>query len=405
MKRSRFFISMCAASLLVFAGCSSYDPSNDEIGYELSEQYFVSGKITNADGVSSIDGVNVCVNGKALAVSDANGNYTITSDSKLKGEISFRKEGYVTVSRDLNMSTLSAEVSAMNMSALMTPSNKAVEVSNNNATLKFPGSELTSEVAVWTNKDAFPVNVTSFSATNYVNPDADDFASLRMEPMGVMLEKPITVALQSGLPKGVSFDEPMVIDQASSTKASAGKVLFDEELNAYLFETDKLSDYSFSCNIDITVGPIVTDNKVFQHIVVDNACGATKPYNWKQCVDEKFGSQIETNLKLEIKNKFPNLSDIDHDMIEKEVRKITIKWMSTVDETYIEEVCKGRVKIQPNTKLIYKSYARSQTTELKFKFKSEGRKINLKVKTVKWLGCKADMKIKACTDHVGGGGY
>lgn len=405
MKRSRFFISMCAASLLVFAGCSSYDPSNDEIGYELSEQYFVSGKITNADGVSSIDGVDVCINGKALAVSDANGNYTISSDSKLKGEISFRKEGYVTVSRDLNMSTLSAEISAMNMSALMTPSNKAVEVSNNNATLKFPGSELTSEVAVWTNKDAFPVNVTSFSATNYVNPDADDFASLRMEPMGVMLEKPITVALQSGLPKGVSFDEPMVIDQASSTKASAGKVLFDEELNAYLFETDKLSDYSFSCNIDITVGPIVTDNKVFQQITVDNACGATKPYNWKQCVDEKFGSQIETNLKLEIKNQFPDFSDSDREMIEKEVRKITIKWMSTVDETYIEEVCKGRIKIQPNTKLIYKSYARSQTTELKFKFKSEGRKINLKVKTVKWLGCRADMKIKACTDHVGGGGY
>ncbi|MGL4326586.1 MAG: hypothetical protein ACRCS7_03805 [Tannerellaceae bacterium] len=405
MKRSRFFISMCAASLLVFAGCSSYDPSNDEIGYELSEQYFVSGKITNADGVSSIDGVDVCINGKALAVSDANGNYTISSDSKLKGEISFRKEGYVTVSRDLNMSTLSAEISAMNMSALMTPSNKAVEVSNNNATLKFPGSELTSEVAVWTNKDAFPVNVTSFSATNYVNPDADDFASLRMEPMGVMLEKPITVALQSGLPKGVSFDEPMVIDQASSTKASAGKVLFDEELNAYLFETDKLSDYSFSCNIDITVGPIVTDNKVFQLITVDNACGATKPYNWKQCVDEKFGSQIETNLKLEIKNQFPDFSDSDREMIEKEVRKITIKWMSTVDETYIEEVCKGRIKIQPNTKLIYKSYARSQTTELKFKFKSEGRKINLKVKTVKWLGCRADMKIKACSDHVGGGGY
>ncbi|MGL4491851.1 MAG: hypothetical protein ACRCT5_03290, partial [Tannerellaceae bacterium] len=339
------------------------------------------------------------------AVSDANGNYTISSDSKLKGEISFRKEGYVTVSRDLNMSTLSAEISAMNMSALMTPSNKAVEVSNNNATLKFPGSELTSEVAVWTNKDAFPVNVTSFSATNYVNPDADDFASLRMEPMGVMLEKPITVALQSGLPKGVSFDEPMVIDQASSTKASAGKVLFDEELNAYLFETDKLSDYSFSCNIDITVGPIVTDNKVFQLITVDNACGATKPYNWKQCVDEKFGSQIETNLKLEIKNQFPDFSDSDREMIEKEVRKITIKWMSTVDETYIEEVCKGRIKIQPNTKLIYKSYARSQTTELKFKFKSEGRKINLKVKTVKWLGCRADMKIKACSDHVGGGGY
>lgn len=405
MKRSRFFISMCAASLLVFAGCSSYDPSNDEIGYELSEQYFVSGKITNADGVSSIDGVDVCINGKALAVSDANGNYTISSDSKLKGEISFRKEGYVTVSRDLNMSTLSAEISAMNMSALMTPSNKAVEVSNNNATLKFPGSDLTSEVAVWTNKDAFPVNVTSFSATNYVNPDADDFASLRMEPMGVMLEKPITVALQSGLPKGVSFDEPMVIDQASSTKASAGKVLFDEELNAYLFETDKLSDYSFSCNIDITVGPIVTDNKVFQLITVDNACGATKPYNWKQCVDEKFGSQIETNLKLEIKNQFPDFSDSDREMIEKEVRKITIKWMSTVDETYIEEVCKGRIKIQPNTKLIYKSYARSQTTELKFKFKSEGRKINLKVKTVKWLGCRADMKIKACSDHVGGGGY
>ncbi|MGL5563161.1 MAG: hypothetical protein ACRDCN_11145, partial [Tannerellaceae bacterium] len=375
MKRSRFLISMCAASLLVFAGCSSYDPSNDEIGYELSEQYFVSGKITNAGGEGSIDGVDVCINGKALAVSDANGNYTITSDSKLNGEISFRKDGYVTVSRVLDMSTLSAEISVMSLSAFMTPSNKSVEVSNNSATLKFPGSNLTSEVAVWTSKGTFPVDVTSFSATNYVNPDADDFASLRMEPMGVMLEKPITVALQSGLPKGVSFDEPSVIDQASVTKASAGEVLFDEELNAYLFETEKLSDYSFSCNIDVKVGPIVTDNKVFQQITVDNACGATKPYNWTQCVDEKFGSQIETNLKMEIKNKFPNLSDFDREMIENEVRKITIKWMSTVDETYVEEVCKGKVKIQPNTKLIYTSYARFQTTELKFKFKSEGKKI------------------------------
>lgn len=405
MKKSRFFISMCGASLLILSGCNSYDPSSDEIGYELSEQYFVSGKITNPDGISSIDGVDVCINGKALAVSDANGNYTITSESRLNGEILFRKEGYVTVSRDLDMSALSTEVSAMNLSALMTPSNKAVKVSNNCVNFKFPGSDLTSEVAVWTNKDAFPVDVTSFSATNYVNPDADDFASLRMEPMGVKLEKPITVALQSGLPKGVSFDEPMVIDQASSTKAPAGRVLFDEVLNAYLFETDKLSDYSFSCNIDVTVGPVVTDNKVFQQIIVDNACGATKPYNWMQCVDEKFGSQIETNLKLEIKNKFPDLSDSDREMIEKEVRKITIKWMSTVDETYIEEVCKGKVKIQPNTKLIYKSYARSQSTELKFKFKNNSKKINLKVKTVKWLGCKAEMKVKSCTDHAGGGGY
>lgn len=405
MKRSRFFISMCAASLLVFGGCSSYDPSNDEIGYELSEQYFVSGKITNADGISSIDGVDICVNGKALAVSDANGNYTISSDSKLNGEISFRKNGYVTVSRALDMSTLSSEVSAMNLSALMTQSNSAIEVPDNDLIIKFPGSELTSEVAVWTNAGAFPNDVTSFSATNYVNPDADDFASLRMEPIGVMLEKPITVAFQSGLPKGVSFDEPTVIDQGSFTKAPVGPVLFDERLNAYLFETNKLSDYSFSCNIDVKVGPIVTDNKVFQQITVDDACGAKKPYNWKQCVDEKFGSQIETNLKLEIKNAFPNLSDSDHEMIENEVRKITIKWMSTVDETYIEEVCKGRVKIQPNTKLIYKSYARSQTTELKFKFKSEGKKINLKVKTVKWLGCQAEMKVKACNDHTGGGGY
>ena len=133
MKTTNFWsLSLLAATLMVgglsFNSCKKdeVEPVPEVVENPLEkEAYFITGKVT--DGTNALADVSVSA-GKESAKTDASGAYQIEVDKKGSFELSFAKDGYITIKNEVTVDSKAEKGATVFYSQILTKQAESVKV-------------------------------------------------------------------------------------------------------------------------------------------------------------------------------------------------------------------------------------------------------------------------------------
>lgn len=274
MKTTNFWsLSLLAATLMVgglsFNSCKKdeVEPVPEIVENPLEKDaYFITGKVT--DGTNALADVAVSA-GDVSAKTDAAGSYQIEVGKKGTFELSFVKDGYITIKNEVTISSGADKGAIVSYSQVLSKKADPVKIDSEKETqlaaneqidVTFPAGAVNTETEVTMTpfvpaadkktKDAADKAATSDSTTPVTVTTSMSLACLNCEPDGLTFGKPVEVKLKAEeATGGVYFTK--VKHYVNGTEK--GDASFDAASNSYVILLDGFSVHEVKATTDLTV--------------------------------------------------------------------------------------------------------------------------------------------------------
>lgn len=274
MKTTNFWsLSLLAATLMVgglsFNSCKKdeVEPVPEVVENPLEkEAYFITGKVT--DGANALADVAVSA-GSVSAKTDAAGTYLIEVSKKGTFELSFAKDGYITIGNEVTINNDADKGAIVSYSQILTKKADAVKVDPEKDTRFAITSKADALILAGAVEKETDVTITSFvpATDKELKKVADkavstsstqegsttlSLASFYCEPDGITFKKPLEIKVKAtAASDGTYFaDVKHVVNGKES-----GEVEYDDTDHSYMLLLDGFSVHELKVSTDLSVEP------------------------------------------------------------------------------------------------------------------------------------------------------
>lgn len=345
MKTTNYCSLGLLAATLVFGGLFFNSCKDDEVEPvpEIVENplekdaYFITGKVT--DGANALADVAVSA-GSVSAKTDAAGTYLIEVTKKGTFELSFAKDGYITIGNEVTIDNDADKGTIVSYSQVLTKKADAVKVDPEKDTQVTASGDVDVAIPAGAVKTETDVTITPFvPAADKKVKEAADKAIATSTP--VETSSALSLTSLSCEPDGLTFDKPVEIkvkaEEAENgvyfTKAKhyvngteEGEADFDTENKSYVIRLNGFSVHEVKVATDFSAEP--GSESVFSE-VIDNlgkTTAVSKKFSFKmkdgwRIVSKSAGvtGGIEAKLMAALTNTLSSGEGISETEISKEV--------------------------------------------------------------------------------------
>lgn len=274
MKTTNYCSLGLLAATLVFGGLFFNSCKDDEVEPvpEIvenpleKEAYFITGKVT--DGANALADVAVSA-GSVSAKTDAAGTYLIEVSKKGTFELSFAKDGYITIGNEVTINNDADKGAIVSYSQILTKKADAVKVDPEKDTRFAITSKADALILAGAVEKETDVTITSFvpATDKELKKVADkavstsstqegsttlSLASFYCEPDGITFKKPLEIKVKAtAASDGTYFaDVKHVVNGKES-----GEVEYDDTDHSYMLLLDGFSVHELKVSTDLSVEP------------------------------------------------------------------------------------------------------------------------------------------------------
>ncbi|MGL5786340.1 MAG: hypothetical protein ACRCX4_05965 [Bacteroidales bacterium] len=376
-----------------------------EPSVEIPVAYYFAGEVK--EGTTPLTGVDVLVNGNKAATTDAKGQYTASVESKAVYSIEFRKDGYISQSVTRDASTMADNQTTIispklfKLPAAIIATGEEQKLSTGAPTASSP-VQLDITIPKGAAAAGTKIYVTSYAPV--ANGTMPSLIGLYLHPFNISFAA-TPVFIKSSLPKGYSYGSIIAANIAPTKNLVDSKPEFNPATNTYALTINSFSNYTLDADVKVTYGTPVVSTKIFENIVVNDACGANQPIKYTQTVSERTGYVYTTPVETLVATALPALSAADKATITASL-KAKVTGMLGDEGVRTVKVSKGVATIAPNTLYNYVSYAVDRTIRADFEIVDpSGNAVVIPVEVKQATGVSSSVKALSCSDHSGGGSH
>ena len=410
MKKNRMMVVALAmffsATLGVgLTGCSKDEPQPEIVENPLDKNlYHIVGVVTSDDD-KVLEGVTVAI-GDAKTTTDTNGAYQLSVDKIGNHLVAFAKEGYVSISKNVEIPSNATKNSAVAVNQELASANAAVSAHPDSDTEIIEVKRAVSSLFV---PAGAVKQKTDISITEYLegasNTARASLSTISCTPDGLKFEKPIELKVKNNMSTAIRFADVKHFVEKNGVWVEEGDAPFDAEKNAYMIEMNGFSNHSARANS--SKKDAGTSKVELNSIEVDNR-GNMNAVAQKVTFKQKSGWEIKGDLSSQISAAFSGLSASDIEgLSEALTRSIAQSQGSTVGVKEME-VSVADAKISGDTKMIVSLQEKQKTTTMSYVMNYQGRDITFNIDVVTYAGVDTQITYEYgehFTDHSGGGAH
>lgn len=274
MKTTNFWsLSLLAATLMVgglsFNSCKKdeVEPVPEVVENPLEkEAYFITGKVT--DGTNALADVSISA-GKVSAKTDASGAYQIEVDKKGSFELSFAKDGYITIKNEVTVDSKAEKGATVFYSQILTKQAEAVKVTPEKDALLVITQNTEAFVPAGAVEKETDIAITSFvpaadkklkevadkavsTSTPQTTSSALALSSFDCQPDGVKFEKPLEIRV-----KALEADNDVYFTEVKHyvNGTDNAEVIYDDSDKSYVLQLDGFSVHELRVVTDLSAEP------------------------------------------------------------------------------------------------------------------------------------------------------
>ena len=312
MKTTNFWsLSLLAATLMVgglsFNSCKKdeVEPVPEVVENPLEkEAYFITGKVT--DGTNALADVSVSA-GKVSAKTDASGAYQIEVDKKGSFELSFAKDGYITIKNEVTVDSKAEKGATVFYSQILTKQAEAVKVTPEKDALLVITQNTEAFVPAGAVEKETDIAITSFvpaadkklkevadkavsTSTPQTTSSALALSSFDCQPDGVKFEKPLEIRV-----KALEADNDVYFTEVKHyvNGTDNAEVIYDDSDKSYVLQLDGFSVHELRVVTDLSAEP---NSETLLSEEVDNL-GKTTAVSKDFSVKAKAGWKVVSKSK------------------------------------------------------------------------------------------------------------
>lgn len=345
MKTSKFGVLSLLAAMLVVGGLSFNSCKDDEVEPvpEIvenpleKEAYYITGKVT--DGTDALPDVAVSA-GNVSATTDATGAYQIEVPKKGTFEVSFTKDGYITIKNEVTISSDADKGTIVSYSQVLTKKAEPVTADPDKDTEMAITETTDALIPAGAVKKETEVTITSFvpAPDKKVKEAADkaittstqvealtdiSLSTLNCEPDGIKFDKPLEIKVKAEeADNGVYFTEAKHFVNGTEK----GNADFDEASQSYVILLDGFSVHEVKVVTNFSAEP--SSESLFTD-VIDNlgeTASVSKKFSFKmkegwEIVSQSGGAtgSIQSKLMNALTNALSSRQGVSETEISKEV--------------------------------------------------------------------------------------
>ena len=404
-------LSLCllAAMSVGTMSCKKSDPVPEDVTNPLDEEvYYITGKVT--EGTAALSGVSVKVSGGEASTA-TDGTYTLSVKKKGDYQVSFEKSGYISVSGTATIPSSAAKRSSVALSQTLTKANAPVTVTKDKAVDIHSGvsqekSVTTLQVPAGAVKEDVAVTVTEYvpGAQKATSTAIASLSTINCQPDGLVFEKLVTVLVKNPTNPTVHFENVAHYKEVNGAWQKQGVASYDTQSNSYMVELTGFSNHSFGPTY--TIASTGTSSEKLADVVVDNL-GVMEAKEADVAGKQKFGWQIDGDLKALLQKSFPSLSSEDQATLAASIESAIASSKGSNAGVTETALSLGKAKVGGDMKMTVSFTAKVAETTGTFKLSYNGASTNLVVPVKTYNG--VDTKItyeqgNSRPDHSGGGG-
>ena len=368
MKTTNFWsLSLLAATLMVgglsFNSCKKdeVEPVPEVVENPLEkEAYFITGKVT--DGTNALADVSVSA-GEASAKTDATGTYQIEVNKKGSFELSFVKDGYLTIKHEVTVDSKAEKGTTVFYSQILTKQAESVKVTPEKDTLLSVTQNTEAFVPAGAVEKETEIAITAFvpaadkklkevadkavsTSTPQTTSSALALSSFDCQPDGVKFEKPLEIRV-----KAVEADNDVYFTEVKHYVNGTDKAeaIYDDSDKSYVLQLDGFSVHELKVVTDLSAEP---NSETILSESVDNlgkTTAVSKDFSvkakegWKVISkSEGVKGDIEAKLMAALRNALAceGVSEIAKSMAVSGDMKMTV--------TYKQAVIKYTIRVKTN---------------------------------------------------------
>ncbi|MDR2917478.1 MAG: carboxypeptidase-like regulatory domain-containing protein [Tannerella sp.] len=334
MKRNLFLLGclfiMTLGVGLGLTSCNSDDDPDPEIVTD-NVAYYIAGEVLNNG--KPLEGVKVNTTA-AEATTGADGTFELELSGKGDYPVTFSKDGYVTVTSEVTIKSDAKNKASVLIKQELTKKRNPVTVKPNEDTDISDDEEgidlLIPAGAVDKNTD---ITMTPFiPGANKITTGviSAGLMALNMDPDGLVFGKPVTLTLKNPMGKDVHFGNMKHVVETDGIRRELDNVTYDNENNYYKATLAGFSDHIFAININATAGGTSTES--LSSKVIDNL-GNSSAKSESVTVAQKYGWEMNGDVKGALKSKYPSLTDATVDALAANITKVVSSLMGSAPGT------------------------------------------------------------------------